>query len=128
MRVLARLALPLALAASPALAQTATSPRGVGGGERFGWGVLHDAPRSPSERRVVLDGQVYAFVARPGGYYFHPRYGYWHPVYGWWNQTLRCWAPLEGPPPRRRGSGPWEAPPGWQGGPGALPARYDVCR
>ena len=123
----AALALP-----RPSAAQD-DNPPGWRGGPGTNWENppgWRGGPGASPDRRVVIDGQVYVFVPRPGGYYYHPRYGYWHPAYGWWNQALRCWADLDGNPPGPRG-GPatnWENPPGWRGGPGASPDRYGRCR
>ena len=85
---------------------------------------------SPDHRYYRHHGKRYKFVARNGGYYFHPGYGYWHPRHGFWNQARRCWFDNDSNPPGPRGGRGtnWENPPGWRGGPGASPDRYGRCR
>lgn len=81
-------------------------------------------------RTVVISGNNYVFVVRPGGYYYHPSFGYWHPVRGWWDGAARCWVDRDGNPPGPAG-GPgtnWENPPGLRGRPGASPDRFGRCR
>ena len=123
------------IAAAPAMARDRDdNPPGPRGGPGTNWenppGPRGGPGASPDRRRVVIRGRPVVFVLRPGGYYYHARYGYWHPRWGWWDQGRRCWLDRDGNPPGPAG-GPrtnWENPPGWRGGPGASPDRYGSCR
>jgi len=132
--ILATTLLAFAVAGSAIARDRDHNPPGPRGGPGTNWenppGWRGGPGASPDRRYYRHRGQRYAFVARDGGYYFHPGYGYWHPRYGFWNQARRCWFDNDNNPPGPiggRGTN-WENPPGWRGGPGASPDRYGRCR
>jgi hypothetical protein len=81
-------------------------------------------------RVLVVNSHSYAFVARPGGYYYHAGYGYWHPAHGWWVEGRKCWANGALNPPGAAGGAAvrvWHNPPGVAGGPGMSYTQFSRC-
>ncbi|MEO0608307.1 MAG: hypothetical protein AAFY82_08740 [Pseudomonadota bacterium] len=133
-RFLPVLALLIAALPSACAHDRDDNPPGRVGGPGTNWenppGPVGGPGASPDRRVLMVRSTQVRVIARPGGYYYHPRYGYWHGTYGWWNQAAKCWYDRDDNPPGRAGGRGtnWENPPGLKGGPGASPDRYGRCR